>query len=173
MYGQDRASILCLRSSGRSLNYLKWSQTVKFTSVIKEEIKNGGEINNTSSWNLIPVISNRRGGTAHSVLKSFPYISRISCDPTHPNWWKLYTLKQISPALRCVVAKSKLRSTEIFSTNHHQPHSKRTLSSVSFKYLLNLQSQLQFQNKSIMWSLPSLQLFTCEYHFEITHLNIP
>lgn len=86
MYGQDRASILRLRSSGRSLNYLKWSQIVKFTSVIKEEIKGGGEINNTSSCNLIPVISNRRGGTVNPALKNFPYIGRISYDPTkEPN----------------------------------------------------------------------------------------
>lgn len=87
VYGQDRASILGLRSSGCNLNYLKWSQIVKFTSVIREEIKGGGEINNTSSWNLIPVISTRKGGIVCPVLKSFPYIGRISYDSTkEPNW---------------------------------------------------------------------------------------
>lgn len=125
VYGQDRANILGLRSSGCSLSDLKWSQIVKFTSVIREEIKGGGEVNNTSSWNLIPVISTRRGGMVRPVLKSVPYIGRISyASMKEPNWRfrALHFNTNLNCSLRCVAAKSNLRLAELFSnkSNHTQ-----------------------------------------------------
>lgn len=149
MYGQDRASILCLRSSGCSLNYLKWSQIVKFNSVIKEEIKGGGEINNRSSWNLIPVISTWRGVILRPVLKSFPYIGRISYDSRKEPNWRFRGL-HFKTNLNCFEMCGCQKQSEISRTVFQQIVTNHTKAYFIFSFL-QISSQTSVSTPILQW----------------------